>query len=92
MAFIPPTIDDVRHCSNALSVDPAETDAARAIAEHYSKISNQEYRITQDDLDDLTDTIEYLMLPLTSQTHNKCTNKSIIFVGSFYNDDQQLPV
>ncbi|EFN6125009.1 c1 repressor inactivator, partial [Escherichia coli] len=21
MAFIPPTIDDVRHCSNALSVD-----------------------------------------------------------------------
>ncbi|EFC1510772.1 c1 repressor inactivator, partial [Escherichia coli] len=36
-------------------------DAARAIAEHYSKISNQEYRITQDDLDDLTDTIEYLM-------------------------------
>ncbi|EDR5351925.1 c1 repressor inactivator, partial [Salmonella enterica] len=27
MAFIPPTIDDVRHCSNALSVDPAETDA-----------------------------------------------------------------
>ncbi|MEH5699426.1 hypothetical protein PO603_23680 [Escherichia coli] len=32
MAFIPPTIDDVRHCSNALSVDPAETDAARAIA------------------------------------------------------------
>ena len=52
MAFIPPTIDDVRHCSNALSVDPAETD---------SKISNQEYRITQDDLDDLTDTIEYLM-------------------------------
>ena len=55
------TIDDVRHCSNALSVDPAETDAARAIAEHYSKISNQEYRITQDDLDDLTDTIEYLM-------------------------------
>ncbi len=51
MAFIPPTIDDVRHCSNALSVDPAETDAARAIAEHYSKISNQEYRITQDDLD-----------------------------------------
>ncbi|STJ21254.1 c1 repressor inactivator [Escherichia coli] len=59
--FIPPTIDDVRHCSNALSVDPAETDAARAIAEHYSKISNQEYRITQDDLDDLTDTIEYLM-------------------------------
>ncbi|HCH7812940.1 TPA: c1 repressor inactivator [Escherichia coli] len=61
MAFIPPTIDDVRHCSNALSVDPDETDAARAIAEHYSKISNQEYRITQDDLDDLTDTIEYLM-------------------------------
>ena len=61
MAFIPPTIDDVRHCSNALSVDPVETDAARAIAEHYSKISNQEYRITQDDLDDLTDTIEYLM-------------------------------
>ena len=59
MAFIQPTIDDVRHCSNA--VDPAETDAARAIAEHYSKISNQEYRITQDDLDDLTDTIEYLM-------------------------------
>ncbi|MCH6972325.1 c1 repressor inactivator [Escherichia coli] len=58
MAFIQPTIDDVRHCSNALSVDPAETDAARAIAEHYSKISNQEYRITQDDL---TDTIEYLM-------------------------------
>ncbi|HGU5642218.1 TPA: c1 repressor inactivator [Escherichia coli] len=57
MAFIQPTIDDVRHCSNALSVDPAETDAARAIAEHYSK----EYRITQDDLDDLTDTIEYLM-------------------------------
>ncbi|HAW1828404.1 TPA: c1 repressor inactivator [Escherichia coli] len=56
MAFIQPTIDDVRHCSNALSVDPA-----RAIAEHYSKISNQEYRITQDDLDDLTDTIEYLM-------------------------------
>ena len=51
----------LRHCSNALSVDPAETDAARAIAEHYSKISNQEYRITQDDLDDLTDTIEYLM-------------------------------
>ncbi len=50
MAFIQPTIDDVRHCSNALSVDPAETDAARAIAEHYSKISNQEYRITQDDL------------------------------------------
>uniref|UniRef100_UPI0030C698B1 hypothetical protein n=1 Tax=Escherichia coli TaxID=562 RepID=UPI0030C698B1 len=47
MAFIPPTIDDVRHCSNALSVDPAETDAARAIAEHYSKISNQEYRITR---------------------------------------------
>lgn len=43
MAFIQPTIDDVRHCSNALSVDPAETDAARAIAEHYSKISNQEY-------------------------------------------------
>ena len=37
------------------------TDAARAIAEHYLKISNQEYRITQDDLDDLTDTIEYLM-------------------------------
>ena len=31
MAFIPPTIDDVRHCSNALSVDPAEIDAARAI-------------------------------------------------------------
>ncbi|ELF8281804.1 TPA: c1 repressor inactivator [Escherichia coli] len=61
MAFIPPTIDDVRHCSNALSVDSTETDAARAIAEHYSKISNQEYRITQDDLDDLTDTIEYLM-------------------------------
>lgn len=61
MAFIPPTIDDVRHCSNALSVDPTETDAAHAIAEHYSKISNQEYRITQDDLDDLTDTIEYLM-------------------------------
>ncbi|MGV6037252.1 c1 repressor inactivator [Escherichia coli] len=61
MAFIQPTIDDIRHCSNALSVDPAETDAARAIAEHYSKISNQEYRITQDDLDDLTDTIEYLM-------------------------------
>ncbi|WP_097464121.1 c1 repressor inactivator [Escherichia coli] len=61
MAFIQPTIDDVRHCSNALYVDPAETDAARAIAEHYSKISNQEYRITQDDLDDLTDTIEYLM-------------------------------
>ncbi|EFM4132289.1 TPA: c1 repressor inactivator [Escherichia coli] len=64
MAFIQPTIGDVRHCSNALSVDPAETDAARAIAEHYSKISNQEYRITQDDLDDLddlTDTIEYLM-------------------------------
>ncbi|HIF8109701.1 TPA: c1 repressor inactivator [Escherichia coli] len=61
MAFIPPTIDDVRHCSNALSVDLTETDAARAIAEHYSKISNQEYRITQDDLDDLTDTIEYLM-------------------------------
>ncbi|HDD8276395.1 TPA: c1 repressor inactivator [Escherichia coli] len=61
MAFIPPTIDDVRHCSNALSVDPTETDAARAIAEHYSKTSNQEYRITQDDLDDLTDTIEYLM-------------------------------
>lgn len=91
MAFIPPTIDDVRHCSNALSVDPAETDAARAIAEHYSKISNQEYRITQDDLDDLTDTIEYLMA-LTSQTHNKCTNKSIIFVGSFYNGGQQLPV
>ena len=56
MAFIQPTIDDVRHCSNALSVD-----AARAIAEHYSKIFNQEYRITQDDLDDLTDTIEYLM-------------------------------
>ena len=78
MAFIQPTIDDVRHCSNALSVDPAETDAARAIAEHYSKISNQEYRITQDDLDDLTDTIEY--------------NKSIIFVGSFYNGGQQLPV
>lgn len=52
---------NLRHCSNALSVDPAETDAARAIAEHYSKISNQEYRITQDDLDDLTDTIEYLM-------------------------------
>ncbi|UEO23103.1 hypothetical protein K9U11_25960 (plasmid) [Escherichia coli] len=91
MAFIPPTIDDVRHCSNALSVDPAETDAARAIAEHYSKISNQEYRITQDDLDDLTDTIEYLIV-LTSQTHNKCTNKSIIFVGSFYNGGQQLPV
>lgn len=41
MAFIQPTIDDVRHCSNALSVDPAETDAARTIAEHYSKISNQ---------------------------------------------------
>ncbi|HHW5409938.1 TPA: c1 repressor inactivator [Escherichia coli] len=61
MAFIQPTIGDVRHCSNALSVDPAETDAARAIAEHYSKISNQEYRITKDDLDDLTDTIEYLM-------------------------------
>ncbi|HBB9494807.1 TPA: c1 repressor inactivator [Escherichia coli] len=61
MAFIQPTIDDVRYCSNALSVDPAETDAARAIAEHYSKISNQEYRITQDDLNDLTDTIEYLM-------------------------------
>ena len=54
MAFIQPTIDDVRHCSNALSVDPAETDAARAIAEHYSKISKY-------DLDDLTDTIEYLM-------------------------------
>ncbi|EEW6712509.1 c1 repressor inactivator (plasmid) [Escherichia albertii] len=61
MAFIPPTIDDVRHCSNALSVDPTDTDAARAIAEHYSKISNQEYRITSDDLDDLTDTIEYLI-------------------------------
>ncbi|EFD0495909.1 c1 repressor inactivator, partial [Escherichia coli] len=56
MTFIQPTIDDVRHCSNALSVDPAETDAARTIAEHYSKISNQDYRITQDDLDDLTDT------------------------------------
>ncbi|MEF4482472.1 hypothetical protein U9065_16045 [Escherichia coli] len=42
MAFIQPTIDDVRHCSNALSVDPAETDAARAIAEHYSKISGSD--------------------------------------------------
>lgn len=60
MAFIPPTIDDVRHCSNALSVDPAETDAARAIAEHYSKIS---IRVPHHPrrLDDLTDTIEYLM-------------------------------
>ena len=61
MAFIQPTIGDVRHCSNALCVVPAESDDASAISEHYSKISNQEYRITQDDLDDLTDTIEYLM-------------------------------
>lgn len=46
MAFIQPTIDDVRHCSNALSVDPAETDAARAIAEHYSKMNTtQRYPI-----------------------------------------------
>ncbi len=61
MAFIQPTIDDVRHCSNALSVDPAETDAARAIAEHYSKISNQGVPHHPRRLDDLTDTIEYLM-------------------------------
>lgn len=91
MAFIPPTIDDVRHCSNALSVDPAETDAARAIAEHYSKISNQEYRIPKTTWM-ISLTQSNISWPLTSQTHNKCTNKSIIFVGSFYNGGQQLPV
>lgn len=87
MAFIQPTIDDVRHCSNALSVDPAETDAARAIAEHYSKISNQEPKTTWM----ISLTQSNISWPLTSQTHNKCTNKSIIFVGSFYNGGQQLP-
>lgn len=87
MAFIPPTIDDVRHCSNALSVDPAETDAARAIAEHYSKISTSPKTTWMISL-----TQSNISWPLTSQTHNKCTNKSIIFVGSFYNGGQQLPV
>ncbi len=91
MAFIPPTIDDVRHCSNALSVDPAETDAARAIAD-----TTQRYPIRSTASPKTTWMISLtqsnISWPLTSQTHNKCTNKSIIFVGSFYNGGQQLPV
>ncbi|MBS2141068.1 c1 repressor inactivator, partial [Escherichia coli] len=56
-----PNNGDCKHFLNRFFFDPAETRASRRIAEHYPKISNQEYRIPQDDLDDLTDTIEYLM-------------------------------
>ncbi|HCO9269969.1 TPA: c1 repressor inactivator [Escherichia coli] len=68
MAFIPPTIEDIEYCSKVLSVSPSSTDAPRAIARQYAALSNQEYRISNDEFDDLTDTIEYLLNSTPSLT------------------------
>ncbi|CAB5622433.1 c1 repressor inactivator [Salmonella enterica] len=61
MAFITPTIDDVKNYSNELSIDLTSPDAASAIVKHHLKLSNQEHRVTEDEVFDLIDSVEFLI-------------------------------
>uniref|UniRef100_A0A7M2QMB2 C1 repressor inactivator n=1 Tax=feces metagenome TaxID=1861841 RepID=A0A7M2QMB2_9ZZZZ len=68
MAFITPTRDDVRNYSNDLSLDLTSADAARTIMKHHLTLSNQEYRVSDDELIDLEDCIEYLIDSLLTES------------------------
>jgi hypothetical protein len=68
MAFTTPTTDDVRNYSNDLSLDLTSPDAARILTEHHLKLSNQDYRVSDDDRNDLEDSIEYQIYTLLTES------------------------
>ncbi|EAT0104148.1 TPA: c1 repressor inactivator [Salmonella enterica subsp. enterica serovar Havana] len=68
MAFIAPTVDDVKNYSNELSLDLTSPDAARAVTEHHLKLSNQEHRVTVDEVLDLIDSVDYLIYMILTES------------------------
>ncbi|MDM7103518.1 c1 repressor inactivator [Klebsiella pneumoniae] len=68
MAFTTPTTDDVRNYSNDLSLDLTSPDAARILTEYHLKLSNQEYRVSDDDRSDLEESIEYQIYTILTES------------------------
>lgn len=59
MSFIPPTRDDILNYTKSMSLDLTSPLTPHAIVVKYLKDSNQEYRVSSDEVEDLIDSIEY---------------------------------
>ncbi|HHX8240203.1 TPA: c1 repressor inactivator [Enterobacter asburiae] len=51
-----------------MSLDLTSPDAARILTEYHLKLSNQEYRVSDDDRSDLEDSIEYQIYTILTES------------------------
>ncbi|EKY1962307.1 c1 repressor inactivator [Cronobacter sakazakii] len=66
--FFEPTTEDIEACVARLNLDISSPDADRAIAREFVNYSNQQDRVTADDMDDLADVIATLMVEFSEKS------------------------
>ncbi|EHK0699960.1 hypothetical protein ICL29_004086 [Salmonella enterica] len=68
LMFFEPTIEDIEACAERLDLDISSSDADRKIALEYVNYSNQSYRTTDEELDDLIDVVGSLLYQMREKT------------------------
>ncbi|ELY2473169.1 c1 repressor inactivator [Cronobacter sakazakii] len=69
--FFEPTIEDVEACAARLDLDISAPDADRKIAQEYVNYSNQDERVSPDDMDDLTDVVAFWLAEMRAKNKEK---------------------